>query len=105
LNNIDVSDIYDQLKAIRQNPNRIEIVTNQVLESNTKQKTAEKPTSNVFMQDFVKIIDLTTTNMSLILTPLLTLMVLTMCIIVKLLTIYNDICFVYNRQDHNWTSL
>ena len=64
LNNIDVSDIYDKLKAIRQNADRIEIVTNQLLENNTKQKTVEKSTSNVFMQDFVRIIDLTTTNMS-----------------------------------------
>ncbi|CAC5400493.1 RNF216 [Mytilus coruscus] len=65
LSDVDVSEIYDKLKEIRSNKNRIEVVTNQLLERQSKIKAPAKPstTGANLMKDFVKIIDLTTTNM------------------------------------------
>ncbi|OPL20802.1 hypothetical protein AM593_01335, partial [Mytilus galloprovincialis] len=65
LSDVDVSEIYDKLKDIRSNENRIEVVTNQLLERRSKVKAPSKPsmTGANLMKDFVKIIDSATKNM------------------------------------------
>ncbi|XP_071162656.1 E3 ubiquitin-protein ligase RNF216-like [Mytilus edulis] len=65
LSDVDVSEIYDKLKDIRSNENRIEVVTNQLLERRSKVKAPAKPsmTGANLMKDFVKIIDSATKNM------------------------------------------
>lgn len=66
LGQVDVSDIYDRLKTIRSNQNRIEVVTNELLEKQSTQrhvKSQQKLSSAVLMKDFVKIIDMATSNM------------------------------------------
>ncbi|CAG2240473.1 PPP1R7 [Mytilus edulis] len=65
LRDVDVSEIYDKLKDIRSNENRIEVVTNQLLERQSKIKAPAKPsmTGANLMKDFVKIIDSATKNM------------------------------------------
>ncbi|XP_069117646.1 uncharacterized protein [Argopecten irradians] len=67
---VDVDVIYNRLKENRGNPNRVDLVTNEILEeagqalssSSTQQQLGPTPSS--FMEDFVSVIDKCMANMA-----------------------------------------